>query len=155
MMKSIKINNYSLSQYHAGQMITPAAHICRDPDGVWHSVVRWDDRSDGTITVHHKEHKTQRQAEEAVMIEVRIMSDSWSTIDLSRFVRLKAGLGKLGIHIPSVTFDPVACRVCFRGEECSGDVFDAAVANVDSQGYEWDNSPKKSERLQKLLSGNV
>lgn len=91
-MKNVSVCEYYLSQYHAGQVVTPTARIWCDGDK-WHSLVVWHDASDRSERRDHQSHDTQGAAESAVNSEVVVSSESWQSISGSRLAKL-AKLGE-------------------------------------------------------------
>lgn len=88
---NLSVCEYYLSQYHAGQIVTPTARIWCDGDR-WHSLVVWHDASDRSKRRDYQSHETQNAAEAAINAEVIVSSEGWQSID----GRKLAKLAKLG-----------------------------------------------------------
>lgn len=158
-MRNIVIREYDLSQFHAGQIITPSAHICRDLEGIWHSVVQWGDASDRSVSVDHETHATEAQADKCVAGQVRVSSDRDRSIDMAGASKLIASLEKLGIGCPRVTFDPLTC-VLAVGEVETTDPEREIRQQVKARGIYWEaidgyrsaSARRKNQRLAAILS---
>jgi len=110
MSKTIGICNYQLSQYHAGQMVTPTAKIWCDGES-WYSLVSWHDASDGSVVKNTARHKSQAKAEAAVNSEVIVSSESWSRADSRKLAALKKISGRYGFEIPLAVTTAGECKL--------------------------------------------
>jgi len=97
-MKTIAICRYEMSQYHAGQIVTPSARIWCDGEE-WHSLVSWYDSSDQSTIEVRDTHTSQSAASKAVDAEVIVMSESWAKADMSRFAKLEKLADKYDLDI--------------------------------------------------------
>jgi hypothetical protein len=160
-MMQLQIILLDLSQFHSGQIVETTAHVCRDLEGTWHSVVTRYDRSDRTTSVEHGVHETRRAAEKEIHRHVLVVSDRHATVPFRRINRLLKGLAAVHVSV-NITFNPVTLMAAVDGEECQpSEIEDRVAAIADGcleielggmDGYDWVRDEKKTEAARKAIA---
>ena len=132
-MKSIKLNHYHLSQFHAGQMIDLDASIFRWIDGTWYSVRGRHDRSTREGWEYEvNRHKTEKEADRAATVGLVISSERWTTYDLDHANRVEKLLERYGwrMDIEFVLPDKAKVTIGRETETVFFEEIDAAVVRL-------------------------